>query len=116
MEISPSVDPAQAATEFAEANEMILCGEPVIADQYVFLRVDPMKTDLVSFYSWKEVSPGTTPPKEAWRSFLWVQSTDDSDPWGVNRLLDEIPLADAPHTAYKVLSTLLTLRDGTENL
>ncbi len=116
MEISPTVDPGQAAAEFAEANEMTLCGEPVTADQYVFVRVDPMKTDLASFYSWKEVAPGTTPPKEAWRSFLWVQSVDNADPWGVNRLLDEIPLADAPHTAYKVLSTFLTLRNATESI
>lgn len=101
-------DPVAEARTFAETNELPLKGAPYVLGEYIFLPIDPTAKELSGFYTWREVAPGTTPPKEVWRQFLWVDSTEASDPWGVNRLMDDISLATAPHTAYSVLNTLIS--------
>lgn len=92
-----------AARAFCEVNELSLEGEPFCAGDFVFAPVDPRDKDLRSFYSWSETPPGTSPPCEAWRSFLWVGSTE-ADLWGVNKLLEKVQLAESPAaSAYSVL-------------
>jgi hypothetical protein len=104
IELEPTEDPVVAAREFAEANELPLKGEPYVLGSYVFVPIDSQARELSSFYSWKEVAPGSTPPKEVWRQFLWVESAGAKDPWGVNKLLEEVVLAAPPHSAFSVLS------------
>jgi len=95
-------EPVNAALEFAEANGIVLDSDPFQADSVVFLPVDLYKTDLSSFYSWREVLPGTIPAKEVWRQFTWV-----SDSLNVNTMLNEIVLGDAEHTVYSILKAYL---------
>lgn len=98
---------AAAALEFANLNELSVMGQPQMAGDLVLLEIDPTDRDLASFYSWKEVSPGTTPPCELWRPFLWT--LDDS--WGVNKQLEEIRLGPAgSHTAFGVLAAVRNLQ------
>lgn len=111
IQLEGTEDPIATAREFAEANELPLKDEPYILGEYVFVPIDTAARELTSFYSWKEVPPGTTPPKEVWRQFLWVESSDTKDPWGVNKLLEEISLATPPHSAFSVLSNLFRTAD-----
>ena len=93
-----------AARAFCEVNELTMKGEPFCVGDFVFAPVDPADKDLRNFYSWSETPPGTAPPCEAWRSFLWV-GTAAADSWGVNKLLDKIQLEESPPaTAYSVLT------------
>jgi hypothetical protein len=97
-----------AATEFLAANELSAAAEPFCVGDLVFAPVDPADKDLANFYSWKEVPPGSTPPKEAWRMFLWISSPQSQDPWGVNRLLDSVQVAEEPvHTIFSVLNAFV---------
>ena len=93
-----------AAREFCEVNELTAAADPVCSGPFVFVSVDPADKDLAGFYSWAETPPGTVPLREVWRPFLWVHSANggaggaaDStsmDPWGVNKLLDAIQVAE----------------------
>jgi hypothetical protein len=98
-----SDDAVQHAKEFAELNEFTLTGEPFCVDDVVYCPIEP-KADLANCYTWKEVTAGTT--KEVWRTFLWVAAPDSTDPWGVNRLMDEISLSEK-QTAYSVLKSIV---------
>jgi hypothetical protein len=112
----PGVEGAEAAvaaaTEFLATNELSPASPPFCVGDLVFAPVDPADQDLVNFYSWKEVPPGSTPPKEVWRMFLWISSPMDKvhtqDPWGVNRLLDSIQVGEPAHTIFSVLSAYLS--------
>ena len=95
------------AKEFLATNEMASIGEPVTVGDIVFVSIDPSSKELSSFYTWREVAPGTIPSKEVWRPFLWLSYSDSSDPLGVNRLLDTISLTDQGHSVYSVLSSYL---------
>jgi len=68
----------------------------------IFLPVDCDKTDMSSFYSWREVLPGTVPSKEVWRQFVWA-----SDSLDVNLLLNSILIGDPEHSVYSVLNAYL---------
>jgi hypothetical protein len=94
--------PLSSALEFAESNGIALSGDPVQRDSLVFLPVDMRRTDFSAFYSWREVLPGTTPPKEVWRQFVWV-----SDSLDVNPLLDQIVIGEPDHTVYGVVNAYL---------
>lgn len=96
-----------AAGEFLKLNEMESIGEPIIIGDIVFASIDPSSKELSSFYTWREVPPGSIPSKDVWRSFLWLSYSDSSDPLGVNRLLDTISLTDKGHNVYSVLSSYL---------
>jgi len=93
-----------AAKEFLTTNEMTGVGQPIIVGDLVFVEIDPASKDMASFYTWREVPPGTIPSKEVWRSFLWLSSKENVDPFGVNRLLDSISLAEPSHSAFSVLT------------
>jgi hypothetical protein len=97
----------QAAKEFLATNEMQAMGEPAVSGELIFVQIDPSSKDLASFYTWREVPVGTIPSKEVWRSFLWLSAKDNADPFGVNRLLDTIPLSDSNHSAFSVVSSYL---------
>ena len=102
-EAGTEAEATDAARAFCEVNELAMEGEPFCAGDFVFAPVDPTDKDLRSFYSWGETPPGTAPPCEAWRSFLWVGSAD-ADSWGVNKLLEKVQLSESPSTsAYSVL-------------
>jgi hypothetical protein len=98
---------AAAAADFLETNGMQPLGQPILVNDIIFATIDPMSKDLSSFYTWREVPPGTIPTKEVWRSFLWLSTQESADPLGVNRLLDTIPLADHGHSAFSVVSSYL---------
>lgn len=100
--ISLEGPPVDAATEFAEANGLILSSEPFQDGSLVFLPVDLERTDFSCFYSWREVLPGTVPAKEVWRQFTWV-----SDTLNVNTLLNEVVIGNHEHTVYSVLNAYL---------
>jgi hypothetical protein len=97
----------KAATEFLEANEMPVIRGPVVVGDIVFAGIDSKSKEISSFYFWREVSPGTIPSKELWRPFLWFSNQNQSDPLGVNRLLDNISLSGANHNAFSVVSSYL---------
>ena len=94
--------PVNAGLEFAEANGLVLSGEPSQRESLLFLPVDMRRTDFSGFYSWREVLPGTTPPKEVWRQFVWV-----SDSLDVNPLLDQLVIGESEHTVYSVVNAYL---------
>jgi hypothetical protein len=104
-----------AAKEFLATNELSPSAEPFCVGDIVYAPVDHTDPDLASFYSWKEVAPGSTPIREAWRMFLWVtdprastaNATTSGDPWGVNRLLETVRVAEPSHTIFSVLNTYL---------
>jgi len=100
----------KAATEFVEANEMTALGAPTVIGDLVFVGIDPKSKDLGSFYTWREVTPGTIPSKEVWRPFLWLDTKEHTDPFGVNRLLDSISLAEQ-HNAFSVVQSYLKTCD-----
>jgi hypothetical protein len=102
-------DAVKHASEFAEVNGFNLLAEPFCVDGVVYCPVDAATPDLTNFYTWKETPVGTTPPREVWRTFLWASSTENLDPWGVNRLMDDIKLSEQ-HTAYSVLKGVLDLK------
>lgn len=88
--------------EFAELNGLALSGNPFQVGNIVYLPVDADRTDFSSFYSWREVAPGTVPPKEVWRHFVWV-----SDSLDVNTMLNEIVIGEPGLTVYSVLTAYL---------
>jgi len=100
-------DSLQTAKEFLEINGMQSVGEPVVHDDLIFVAIDPLSNELSSFYTWREVPVGTIPSKEVWRPFTWLSSADKSDPFGVNQLLNTIPLAEPKHTVFSTISTYL---------
>jgi hypothetical protein len=97
----------EAAQEFFAENELSPAAEPFCVGDLVFAPVDATDKDLAAFYTWAETPPGTTPSREAWRPFLWASSPEDKDPWGVNKLLDEITLSGANHTAFSIFKAYL---------
>jgi hypothetical protein len=97
----------QAAKEFLATNDMQAMSEPIVSGELIFIQIDPSSKDLAAFYTWREVPVGTIPSKEVWRSFLWLSTKDNADPFGVNRLLDTISLSDSNHTAFSVVSSYL---------
>jgi hypothetical protein len=97
-----SLEAGSGAREFADGNGLALTGDPIQVGELMFLSVDMTQTDFSAFYSWREVVPGTVPPKEVWRQFTWV-----SDSLDVNTLLNEIIIGDPDHTVYSVLNAYL---------
>jgi len=119
IEATEPADAVSYAAEFCAAHELKPAAEPFCVGQIVFAPVDPASQDLASFYSWKEVAPGTTPPKEVWRTFMWFSTPEMSDPWGVNRMMDTICVGDSSeNTVFNVLSGYVasTLRPVTESI
>jgi hypothetical protein len=109
IEATEAADAIAYAKDFYSAHALTQAAEPFCVGDLVFAPVDASTQDLASFYSWKEVAPGTTPPKEAWRTFMWFSTPDMSDPWGVNRMMDTIAVADATkHTVFSVLSAFIS--------
>lgn len=88
--------------EFAELNGLVLSSKPFQVGTIVYLPVDADRTDFSSFYSWREVAPGTVPSKEVWRQFVWV-----SDSLDVNTMLNEIVIGEPGLTVYSVLTAYL---------
>jgi hypothetical protein len=105
IEIDASDNAVEFAKEFAELNGLALLEEPRCIDDIVYCHVEPTKSDISSCYSWKETVPGTE-PKEAWRTFLWATAADNTDPWGVNRLMDGISISEK-NTVYSVLRRIV---------
>jgi hypothetical protein len=106
-----------AAREFCEVNELTAAAEPFCSGPFVFVPVDPADKDLAGFYSWAETPPGTVPLREVWRPFLWVHlasggPTDSNsiDPWGVNKLLDTIQVAEGI-SVYSVLQAFFSANE-----
>lgn len=97
-----SLEPGTDARQFADVNGLVLASDPVNAGGLVFLPVDISRTDMSSFYSWREVVPGTVPSKEVWRQFVWV-----SDSLDVNKLLNDIVVGEPEHTVFSILRTYL---------
>lgn len=95
-------DPIQGANEFAEGNGLALSAPPFRIHDVVYLPVDYRRTDLSAFYNWREVAPGTVPPKEVWRQFVWVADSLD-----VNTLLDQIVIGEPGLSVYRVLDAYL---------
>ena len=96
-----------AATFAAENGFQLLFPPKASAASYIFLPVDATDPGLADFYTWREIAPGSTPPKEGWRPFVW--SSDDT---GLNRFLDEIQLGGdtvRPHTAFSVIEAATAL-------
>jgi hypothetical protein len=121
LELSGVTEPEAAiaaAKEFLTTNELSSAAEPFCVGDIVYAPIDPADPDLVNFYSWKEVAPGSIPIREAWRMFLWVtdpRANASPDPWGVNRLLETVRVAEPSHTIFSVLNTFLaseTLRQA----
>lgn len=106
--IPGGLDCVSYVREFLETNDMVARGPSTQKGAYIFVPVDQDRTDLSQFWSWKEVAAGTTPVREAWRTFFWAAGPGTQDPWGVNHFLREIQLADGPHTAYDVLAHLFS--------
>lgn len=110
IEVPPAEasDPLEYAANFAAENGFRLVSPPqASAATYIFLHVDATDPGLTDFYTWREIAPGTTPPKEGWRSFVW--SRDDA---GLNRFLEEIHLGGdvaRPHTAFSVIEAATTI-------
>jgi hypothetical protein len=94
--------PVSSAEQFADANGLVLSSEPFESHGLIFLPVDCDKTDMSSFYSWREVLPGTVPSKEVWRQFVWA-----SDSLDVNLLLNSILIGDPEYSVYSVLNAYL---------
>ena len=115
LEATEATAAAESAKEFADLNEIRFLGEPHVVGDIVFLCVDPAKTDLGAFYSWREVTAATIPSKEVWRPFLWVSSAEQTDPLGVNKMLEGITIAEAPHTVFRTISAFNTLRAAHTN-
>ncbi len=90
---------------FLTENEMVSNGPHTQKGAYVFVPIDPERTELDQFWNWKEIAPGTLPVREAWRTFFWVidEAAATPDSWGVNQFLQDILLAEPPHTAHEVL-------------
>lgn len=103
-------DATQYAKEFMELNGLSSAAPPFFAENVVFCPVDPSAATLKDCYTWKETPSGTVPPREVWRTFLWVSSEEGQDPWGVNTLMSGIRLSDDSHTAYSVLKNILDLK------
>lgn len=92
MTLNNSGNPIESAKEFLKLNELVTNGEPFVLDKIVYATIDPVKTDLSSFYTWSEVLPSSQPTKEVWRHFVW--NMNDPDTWGTNAYLDSINLGE----------------------
>jgi hypothetical protein len=92
MTLNNSSNPIESAKEFLKANELVIDGEPFLVGKIVYASIDPVKTDLSSFYTWSEVLPSSQPTKEVWRHFVW--NMNDPDTWGTNAYLDSINLGE----------------------
>lgn len=90
LSLNDSKDPIKSAKEFLQNNEIYSIGEPILSENFIYVSVDPIKTDLSSFYNWSEIIPLSQPMKEVWRQFIW--NMNDPDSWGTNVYLDSIEL------------------------
>lgn len=82
------------ANAFLKDNELVSKSVYLKGDGIVFAEIDVAATpDLSAFYTWSEVIPDvSSPPKEVWRLFLWMEGEAGQDIWGVNTYLRSIPL------------------------
>lgn len=94
------------ATEFAHVNNLSLDGEPFCINTIVFCPIKKDSSELSNFYTSMETPLGTSPSREVWRSFLWASTIDNLDSWGINRLLDSLPLSEKD-TVYSVISGIM---------
>jgi len=106
ISLDSAESPIQAGRQFAELNGLVLLAQPMTVGDLVFLPVDIRRTDFSSFYSWREVLPGTAPSKEVWRQFIWV-----SDSLNINTQLNQILIGGPGHTVYSVVSAYLKTFD-----
>ena len=96
---------ASQVDRFLEENELV-GGNRTESGGVVYIQIDPATEGLTNFYTWGEVQPGSIPAKEVWRSFLWLDESEEL--WGVNKQLDEIALSPT-HTVYSVLTPLCSV-------
>ena len=92
-------NPIETANEFLSINGFFPKSPPTLLDTIVLVEIDPVKTDLNSFYKWSEVLPTTQPVKEVWRYFVWNNHTPDT--WGTNMYLDSIDIS--PYSVGHIL-------------
>ena len=71
----------------------------------MYSEIDSKTEGLEQFYTWSEVLPGTTPAKEVWRQFLWLDESEKL--WGVNAQLEHISLSPT-HTVYSILKEIVS--------
>ena len=71
----------------------------------VYSEIDAKTEGLDQFYTWSEVLPGTTPAREVWRQFLWLDESEKL--WGVNAQLEQISLSPT-HTVYSILKEIVS--------
>ena len=88
ISLNDSNDPIGSAKEFLKMNELFLLDEPILLDKIIYAKIDPIKTDLSSFYNWSEILPSCSPSKEVWRYFIW--NVNNPDTWGTNVQLENI--------------------------
>jgi hypothetical protein len=94
------VNSLEEAVAFANENEIIAAGPPLVKNDYVFIPVDSYKTYLPAFYSWSEVMQNEQPMREVWRPFVW---RTPGDSWGTNAMLNSVRCS--PDSAGKILSS-----------
>ena len=111
IESTESQDAIKYAEGFLQENELDPAAKPFCKKDIVYCRVKNNSPSLSNFYTWKETPPGTTPSREAWRTFLWTSSPELSDSWGVNQFMSSILLSDTKsgHNVFSVLSPLIEI-------
>ena len=98
---------ADQVDEFLQGAELVALGQTKVGT-ILYIQIDPTAEGLSNFYTWGEISPGTIPAKEVWRSFLWLDESEQF--WGVNTYLKEISLSPSPsHTVGSVLQTICSV-------
>ena len=100
MEIEP-----EQVDEFLRGAELVALGQTKVGD-ILYIQIDPAAEGLSNFYTWGEIPPGTIPAKEVWRSFLWLDESEQL--WGVNAYLKDISLS-ASHTVGSVLQSICSV-------
>ena len=90
---------------FLEENELIGVGRKEVGG-VLYIQIDPPTEGLSNFSTWGEVQPSSIPAKEVWRSFLWLDESEEL--WGVNKHLEEIILSPSQN-AYSILNPLCSV-------
>jgi hypothetical protein len=96
---------ASQVDQFLEENDLI-GGTRTESGGVLYIEINAATEGLANFYTWGEVQPGSIPAKEVWRSFLWLDESEEL--WGVNKQLEKIILSPS-QTAYSVLNPLCSV-------
>jgi len=99
------VDDVEGALAFAKENGFPLVSAPLVANDMIFLFVDPSCKELASFYAWSEIQPNDMPMKEVWRPFLWVKGSEDL--WGTIQYLNDIKVSPTA-SVYDAINAICT--------